>query len=369
MRYNHDDRIVMTLDAGGTNFVFCAMKAEVEIVEPIRISAAAETLDEVLNNIVSGFEQVKSSLKEKPVAISFAFPGPADYKNGIIGDLQNIPVFCGGVALGPMLEEKFGIPVFINNDGHLFAYGEAIAGLLPDINKQLEEAGNPKRFKSLFGITIGTGFGGGLVIDNQLIAGDNGSGSAIWTTRNKIYPDCFAEEGVAIRAVRRVYAEKSSIPFKKAPEPKVIGDIALGKSEGNVEAAKEAWRQLGIVAAESLANAICLVDSLIVVGGGLSGSYKLFMPSLIEEMNTPLKTLDGIPLCRTEVTVLNLEDEAQKATFLKGEATVIKVPGSDKTVIYDPLKRTGVGVARLETSVAIAVGAYTFALNELDKIA
>ena len=38
---------------------------------------------------------------EEPVAISFAFPGPADYEHGVIGDLPNFPAFCGGVALGP----------------------------------------------------------------------------------------------------------------------------------------------------------------------------------------------------------------------------------------------------------------------------
>ncbi len=61
------------------------------------------------------------------MAISFAFPGPADYIHGIIGDLPNFPAFRGGIALGPYLEERFGMPVFINNDGNLFAYGEAIA--------------------------------------------------------------------------------------------------------------------------------------------------------------------------------------------------------------------------------------------------
>lgn len=368
MRYNHDDRIVMTLDAGGTNFVFCAMRAEVEIIEPIRIAATSDTLEEVLDKIVSGFEQVKHHLTEQPVAISFAFPGPADYKNGIIGDLQNLPTFRGGVALGPMLEEKFGIPVFINNDGDLFAYGEAIAGLLPDINKELEEFGNPRRFKNLFGITLGTGFGGGLVVGNQLVSGDNGSGGSIWITRNKIYPECFAEEGVAIRAVRRVYAEHAGISFNEAPEPKVICDIALGKSEGNIEAAKAAWHELGEVAGESLSNAISLVDSLVVIGGGLSGAHSLFLPALIEEMNAPLKTLNGVPLCRMEVTALNLEDIEQRSIFLKGETKVIKVPGYHRTIIYDPLKRTGVAISRLGTSKAIAVGAYTFALHELDNI-
>ena len=68
----------------------------------------------------------------KPVAISFAFPGPADYPNGIIGGyLPNFPSFREGVALGPFLEYKFGIPVFINNDGDLFAYGEGWAAHCP----------------------------------------------------------------------------------------------------------------------------------------------------------------------------------------------------------------------------------------------
>ena len=61
------------------------------------------------------------------LAISFAFPGPADYPNGIIGGwLPNFPSFRDGVALGPFLQEKFGVPVFINNGGDLFAYAFAL---------------------------------------------------------------------------------------------------------------------------------------------------------------------------------------------------------------------------------------------------
>ena len=62
--------------------------------------------------MVEGFQRVIDKLDEKPVAISFAFPGPADYPNGIIGGyLPNFPSFRDGVALGPFLEMKFGILV------------------------------------------------------------------------------------------------------------------------------------------------------------------------------------------------------------------------------------------------------------------
>ena len=73
-----------------------------------------------------------------PVAISFAFPGPADYRNGVIGgNLPNFPSFRNGVALGPFLQHHYGIPVFIENDGNLFAYGEALSGALPMINQDV----------------------------------------------------------------------------------------------------------------------------------------------------------------------------------------------------------------------------------------
>ena len=55
MRFNNDKRIVMTLDAGGTNFVFNAVQAEIEIIEPVVLSAVATDLNTVLNKIIEGF--------------------------------------------------------------------------------------------------------------------------------------------------------------------------------------------------------------------------------------------------------------------------------------------------------------------------
>ena len=137
MKYTDDDRIVMTLDAGGTNFVFTAIQSKEKIVDEITLPSYGNNLEKCLNNIVQGFNEVKAKLPHEPVAISFAFPGPADYPNGIIGDLTNLPAFRGGVALGPFLENKFDIPVFINNDGDLYSYGEAIFGFLPELNQKL----------------------------------------------------------------------------------------------------------------------------------------------------------------------------------------------------------------------------------------
>ena len=82
MQQDQDGRIVMTLDAGGTNFVFSAIRGGEVFVDPVRLSSNAHNLDLCLKTMVDGFKSVLGSLKEKPVAISFAFPGPADYKAG-----------------------------------------------------------------------------------------------------------------------------------------------------------------------------------------------------------------------------------------------------------------------------------------------
>ena len=109
--YNHDNRIVVTLDAGGTNLVFGAMRGCGFIMDPVTIPSRADDLDLCMQSIVNGFKTVIDLLPEPPAAISFAFPGPADYKNGIVGGfLPNFPSFRNGVALGPFLEEKTSSP-------------------------------------------------------------------------------------------------------------------------------------------------------------------------------------------------------------------------------------------------------------------
>lgn len=367
MNYAEDKRIVLTLDAGGTNFVFSAIQSNQEIVEPVRLPAETQELDRSLAVIESGFRQVMDKLEEKPVAISFAFPGPADYPNGIVDNANNLPAFAGGVPLGPWLEQQFLMPVFINNDGDLFAYGEAIAGLLPQVNQMLEEAGSPKRYRILFGITLGTGFGGGLVYDGQPYIGDNSNATEIWLMRNKVRHECLAEDGASIRAVRNSYAKNANIEPANAPSPEEISAIALGNSEGNQAAALEAYREFGEVVGDALANAMTLLDGLVVIGGGLSKGHRVFMPTVLNELNGSIATYEGDSFDRIVQRAYNLEDKQQQKEFLKGETKQISIPGSTESLAYDPLKRIGIGTTVLGTSKAVGIGAYAYALKKLDS--
>ena len=225
MDLKSDPRIVMTLDAGGTNFRFSAIRGGEPATETIAMPSDGDNLDQCLTNIVDGFARIRDLCPELPAAISFAFPGPADYPRGIIGDLGNLPGFRGGIALGPMLEDRFSVPAFINNDGDLFVYGEAISGFLPYINGQLEKAGSPKRYKNLFGVTLGTGFGGGIVkAQNTVVDGIR-------------HPEPPARvEGQAPRITHPALGGRQSIGNKVRLTQYAIGALAIGFEGGIVKA-------------------------------------------------------------------------------------------------------------------------------------
>ena len=367
MNYIEDKRIVMTLDAGGTNLVFTALQGGKQIISEIILPSNAGNLDKCISSIINGFREVKKKLSEPPAAISFAFPGPADYLNGIIGDLPNLPAFRGGVALGPLLEDKFNLPVFINNDGDLFTYGEAIAGYLPYVNNLLEKSDSPKRYKNLLGLTLGTGFGAGIARDGNLFLGDNSIAGEIWLLRDVLNPSVNVEEHVSIRGLRKVYANVAGVNFEDSPSPLEMYKIALGKQSGNQQAAKEAFHKMAEVAGDAISNAITLIDGLVVIGGGLAGASDVFLPYLIDEMNSNYIFPDGKKFKRLVANVYNLEDEEQLNRFLKGSAKEIFIYHTNKKNKYDPELRIGVGISRLGASRAIFIGAYAFALKMLDE--
>lgn len=356
--------IIFVLDAGGTGFKFSAVQNYKEIIEAFTIKTASDTLEEQLKKIIEGFRRTEELCGSKPAAISFCFPGPADYPNGIICDLANLPLFRGGVALKDMLENEFKVPVYINNDGDLFAYGEALGGVLPEINAMLEKAGNHKRYKNLVGLTLGTGFGGGVVLNGHLLQGDNSAGAEVWCMRNILYPQTSAEDSISIRGVRRVYAREAGIEFNEAPQPFDIYEIALGNKEGNKEAALKAWDEFAIVLADIIANIATVIDGIVVLGGGLSGASKIFMPKVVELINTAYPGLDGNKIPRMEISAYNLDDEEGQKAFTATSGKMIKVPFSDKEVWYDPSKKIGITATKLGTSSAVCIGAYAFAMNQ-----
>ena len=266
-----------------------------------------------------------------------------------------------------MLEEEFKIPVFINNDGDLFAYGEAIGGILPEINLKLEQAKSSKRYRNLLGVTLGTGFGGGIVHDGKLYIGDNAMAAEVYAFRNKLYPTMCAEDGISIRAVISSYLKFSGEQDDDTITPKDIFLIASGQKEGHREAAKKAFAQMGEILGDTLAQLATTLDCLIVIGGGLSGAAPFFMPALLDEMNSRYELPNGEKVPRLIQKVVNLDSEEGIADIIHQKTVRLKVFGSEKTVNYNPEVIIGAGISRLGTNKATALGAVAFALSMLDS--
>jgi glucokinase len=360
----HKNPLIFSLDAGGTNFVFYAVQNNKIIGAPIQKPSYADDLNKSLQTIVEGFETLAEKHKDPLTALSFAFPGPADYDNGIIGDLGNLPAYRGAVALGPMLEERFNVPVFINNDADLFAYGESISGCLPALNQKLYTEGSWKTYRNLVGLTLGTGFGLGVVNDGHLLRGDNSMPSEIWLMRNPEYPEANIEESVSIRGIQRSYRKLSGEKAKRTP--KEIYELAVQGNGKKQQAALEAYRIFGYNLGESIATLISLYDANVVIGGGIAKAWDLFMPALMKQLNSEFITPEGKHIPRLTHQVYDLEKHDNFKAFASGDEKKVALPGKDEPLYrYNHNPRAGIMKSALGTSQAVVIGAYHYAFSKL----
>lgn len=361
---NKTDGAILTLDAGGTNFVFSAIKQGVRIGAEVIRPASTNSQTECSECLIKGFEQLLEQLDEPAIAISFAFPGPADYQYGVIGDLPNFPGLNGDYPLKAILESHFDLPVFINNDGNLFAFGEALAGQLPSVNEQLRMSGSNKQFKNLIGITLGTGIGAGIVIDGVLLGGDNSCGVEIHNLPNLFHPNWNIEESVSTRAIQRVYAEQSEgQPFDLMP--KDIYDIAKGNKAGDQKAALASFEEYGKALGIAIVNLVTLIDGLVVLGGGITAAWDLFSPAMFEGIKSPIENSKQLAIPKTTVWILNYQDKEQLKKFLKGER--VAIDAGKKSITHDRMARTAVMLSENGASQSTSLGAYHFALSQLNK--
>src|SRR5690606_19850169 len=100
----------------------------------------------------------------KPQAVGFAIPGEVDAE----GKCYRLPNIAGfeGVRIASVLEPLIGCPVFVENDGNAAAHGEALYGW-------------GRKYKSFAMVTLGTGIGGGLVLDGRIRTGAHGFAAEI----------------------------------------------------------------------------------------------------------------------------------------------------------------------------------------------
>jgi glucokinase len=271
--------VVLGVDVGGT-------KVAVAAVEGVTVHEATEdpTITDTTESLLEGIEAVVRRVIDRvgqPEAIGVGVPSQIDYATGIVETSVNIPLT--GVPLREELGRRFGVPVFVDNDANCAALAEAhLLGV-----------------DHLVMLTLGTGVGGGVVIDGMIFRGAHGLGAELGhMTLNPDGPPCpgncpnhgCIEAYCSGQALERDATELASDkPDSRLAEAigedgKVSGpQLVQSADDGDPDALfifENFGRMLGIAIA-GYVNAF--EPERLTIGGGLSRASHLFLDRAIQE--------------------------------------------------------------------------------------
>jgi glucokinase len=203
--------------------------------------------------------------ENKAVAIGIGTPGPSDAEARIARVAINLPGWVD-VPLADWIEAKTGKPTVIANDANSAAVGEAWLG-----------AG--KNFQNFILLTLGTGVGGGIILNGKLFVGHNGAAGDLGLI--SLYPDgpkCNSgnqgslEQYCSIGAIRR----------RTGRDPAQLGEAAKVGDEVALAFWQEYGRDLGL----GLTSIIyVLTPEAVLIGGGVSASFEYFYPAVQAEVD------------------------------------------------------------------------------------
>ena len=273
MSYASDSRVVLTLDAGGTNFVFSAVQSDREVVEPITLPSNADDLKPCLGTIVEGFTRGEGEGASRARGHQLRLPRPGglsrrDHRRP--REPARVPRRRGpradarGALRHPDLHQQRRRPVRLRR-GHRRASCH--------VNGLLEKAGSPNATRT----SSASPSAPASAAASRATASSSSAttrGGEIWLMRNKLDPKPNAEEGVSIRAVRRVYAQKAGIPFERRPSRRTSSRSASARRRATRRPRARPSASLGEVVGDAMAHAITLIDGLVVIGGGLSAARR-----------------------------------------------------------------------------------------------
>ena len=273
---------VIGVDVGGTKVAAARIDGR-ECVCHVEEPTHLDTSDGLIDQIESVVNEVIKNQGE-PQAIGIGLPSQIDFATGTVVASVNIPL--EGVPLGETLEKRLGKPVYVDNDANCAALAEA---------HYVE--GGPAAHLVMY--TLGTGVGGGVVIDHQIFRGASGLGAELghqpidWDG-----PDCPGHcpnrgcmealcSGLALERDATEFAEDhpdSRLGKVLKESGKVRGrDVVAAAKEGD-PGGKQLLDRLGTFLGVGLAGAINTFEpEFIVIGGGLSQGADLYLPRAIEE--------------------------------------------------------------------------------------
>jgi len=263
-------RYIIGIDLGGTNLKCALLDEHLKI--KAKSSFSTKSFDnqqklicgiaDAINNFILNQGLTRFSI----LGIGIGVPGPVDALKGIVHFLPNIPGWKE-VQLKKILQQIIKLPAFVDNDAKLMTIAE-------------HEEGAAKSYNNVLCLTLGTGVGGGLIINNLIYRGfNNSAGEFGHFPLNELGPLC----GCGARGCLETYIGNKSI-IKNAR--KIFGSkITLEKVSAlarmNNLKAIDFWSQVGKQLGLALSGVVNLLNlDLIVIGGGVSCAGSVLFKSI-----------------------------------------------------------------------------------------
>lgn len=289
------------VDIGGTFVKLFVMNEHGEIFRKEKIETEyARGADHFLKKIGEFINEIQAQFPDQKVAVAVGAPGDVDNQKGVLRYNPNLKFKdVTDWPIADIIRKHTGITPEVANDATLAAWGVYEA----DLNRQ---------GTNVLVITLGTGVGGGLIINKELYQGSNGTAGEVGHTKiasTKTGPLCgcgargcleafVGTIGIKRRVMEAVMDHPDSLLAKMVNAEKDFKIELVSKAaEQGCPAALKVWKDTGFYLGIGIANFTLVLDTdTVVLTGGVSGAAKFFMPALKDVLNhqqiqTPFKKL------------------------------------------------------------------------------
>ncbi|HBO84580.1 MAG: hypothetical protein A2073_03425 [Deltaproteobacteria bacterium GWC2_42_11] len=274
------------IDLGGTNLKIAAVTPKGRVISyTVRKSRIVKDRKTAVRNLVRCIRDIEKSIKGKHlIGVGAGIAGTVKTDKGIVSQSPNLPEL-EGTNLKDEISDILSCPFFIDNDANVFAMGEGWCGSAKDC-------------KNFCGITLGTGVGGGIVIDGRIFHGSCGAAGEVGhIVVEPMGAQCrcgsfgcleaYASSTGLVRMAIDDFYSRNAVSLrrlcnnnKKKITPEVIARLAERGDSFCISLFEMVGTYLGI----AMADIVNLLNpELIVIGGGLSKSAHLFLNTAKKE--------------------------------------------------------------------------------------
>ncbi len=300
-------RVVIGVDLGGTNLRTAILSPDGNILDRHKEAThAADGWEKVVARLIENIKRQRESAIQQGfdvAAVGVGAPGVIQADKGIVVKSPNFPDW-NNLPLKDQLEKALGTPVFLENDANAAALGEQWRG-----------AG--RGIRSMILLTLGTGVGGGIILDNKIWHGADGMAGEIGhmtlipdgrpcTCGNTGCLEMYSSARGIVQSFREALEKTSGgVPDQlKQISSEQVYEAAGAGNKIAVQVMKDMGRVLGI----GIASLINIFNpERIVIGGGVKDAWPLFIGATREEI---MKRAFAVPAKRTEIVPSQLGDDA-----------------------------------------------------------